>query len=167
MRWRPSIALIATIVLMVPAAGVRAQDRVWVASAGAKLKGEATASAPTVGDVAVGTELSVIESTGKWYHVKTGDGREGWIYSGKVSTTAPEQADSGLFGSLPGSSIEARTADTSRSVRGLSPETSEYAKNAGTPKAARDALDRVLALGLSDAEIDRFLEQGPIGEYAR
>jgi hypothetical protein len=167
MRRRRWVIVAAVALALIPLGSPRAQSKVWVASAGAKLKAAAKATAPTVGDVAVGAELAVLGSEGKWYRVKTGDGREGWIYSGKVSPTAPAPTGGGLFGSVPGSSIQARSADTSRSVRGLSPETAEYAKSAGTPRASQDALDTVLARTVPEADIERFLEQGRIGEYAR
>lgn len=167
MRRRRWIMMAAVLLVLAQAGSPHAQGKAWVASAGAKLKATASASAATVGEVAVGEELTVVEADGKWYRVTTASGLEGWIYGGKISQAPPEQTDGGLFGSLPGSQIEVRTADTSRSVRGLSPETAEYAKNAGTPKASQDALDRILALRVDDAEVERFLQQGRIGEYAR
>jgi hypothetical protein len=163
-RW---ITVAAIALALVPLASPRAQSKAWVASSGAKLKASASASASTVGEVPVGAELQVLEATDKWYHVRTADGREGWIYSGKLSGAPPAGDDGSLLGALPGSQIEARASDTARSVRGLSPETGEYAKTAGTPKASQDALDRVLARQVSDADIERFLQQGRIGEYAR
>jgi len=166
MRRRRWITVAAVLLALAPLGGPWAQSKLWVASTGAKLKGAAKASAATVGEVPVGAELTVVESDGKWYHVTTAGGLDGWIYSGKVSQSPPDQGDGGL-GSLPGTQIEAQAADTSRSVRGLSPETSEYAKNAGTPKANQDALDKLLALRVSGAEVERLLEQGRIGEYAR
>jgi uncharacterized protein YgiM (DUF1202 family) len=166
MKTRWGLALAAALALVVPGAGL-GQGRVWVASTGAKLKSAASGTAATVGDVEVGTELGVVGTDGKWYQVTTPDGRRGWIFGGKVSSSAPEAAEGSLFGSLPGSQIQARASDTARSVRGLSPETTEYAKAAGTPQVSQDALDRVLALRVDDAEVERFLQQGRIGEYAR
>jgi len=71
-----------------------------------------------------------------------------------------------LFGSLTGSEISADEADTGRSIRGLSTETEEYAKKTGTPVSYQKALDRVLAMRVSEEELVVFLKKGKIGEYA-
>lgn len=148
-----------------------AQETLWVTSAGARLKADTRATAATVAEVPVGTELTVLSSEGTWYEVSTADGARGWIYRGKVSASAPEasgtEGGGGLFGAITGSRIEAGAADTSRSIRGLSPETTQYAENAGTPKQYRAALDRVLERQIPEAELERFLAEGHIGEYAR
>jgi len=68
---------------------------------------------------------------------------------------------------LPGSSVQVSAADTSRSIRGLSPAAKEYAASANTPEAYQDALDGVLALRVTDKEIEDFLIEGKIGEYSR
>ena len=72
----------------------------------------------------------------------------------------------GLLGSLSGSDINADAADSSRSIRGLSPEAKEYAKSTGTHQQSQDALDSVILRKVKEQEIDQFLKQGKIGEYA-
>lgn len=148
-----------------------AQQKLWVSSAGAKLKADTRATAATVAEVPVGAELTVLDTQDKWYDVSTADGARGWIYRGKVSESPPEgsgtDSGGGLFGALTSSRIEAGAADTSRSIRGLSPETTQYAETAGTPEQVRHALDEVLELQVSETELEQFLADGHIGEYAR
>ncbi len=117
----------------------------------------------------IGTELNVISIEGKWYHIETSTGTQGWIYRGKVSETPPlESADEGGgLESLFGSTIEVSSADTSRSIRGLSPEVSEYAKNSNTPVKYQKLLDRLLKLEITDNEIESLLQEGGIGEYSQ
>ena len=153
------------------AAGIAlAQAGLWVTSTGAKLKTDRKATAVTVTRVAVGAELELLETKGSWYRVTAPDGNRGWIYRGKVSETPPAEPSGGggggLFGGLASSNIQAASADTSRSIRGLSPETTQYADNAGTPVENREALDRVLAVKIDDGELETFLQEGRIGEYA-
>lgn len=160
------------MVLALAAAGTAlAQTTVWVASSGTKLKADTRATSATVADLALGTELQVRETRDAWYRVAGPGGVEGWIYRGKVTETPPAAAPaggSGLFGGVTGqSTIQAASADTSRSIRGLSPETTEYADGAGTPKENREALDQVLALVVAEDELEAFLQAGRIGEYAR
>ena len=146
-----------------------------MSSTNAALKSDKTASSDTVAPLDVGTELTVTEVDGKWYHVKTASGKKGWIYRGKVSDTKPDIRSEeksgddglgGLLGSLTGSGINAESTDSSRSIRGLSPEAEAYADQTGKPKAYRDALDAVLAVKTTDKDIEQFLKNGKIGEYA-
>ena len=91
------------------------------------------------------------------------------MYRGKLSDAPPakETEESGnLFSSMQASSISADEAQTSRSIRGLSKETEQYAKQRKTPEAYQRALDQVLAIRITDKEVDVFLKQGKIGEFA-
>ncbi|MBI5016264.1 MAG: SH3 domain-containing protein [Deltaproteobacteria bacterium] len=162
---RMSTVFLVGLGLLCAVATARAADKVWVASAGAKVMAEAAASAKLVATPALGTELAVLGVAGKWLQVSTPEGATGWIYRGRVSESPPPSGG-GLFGALPSSSIQASAADTSRSIRGLSPEVEQYAENAKTPAEYRKALDGVLALKVTDAEVDGFLREGKIGEYA-
>ncbi|MBU1904611.1 MAG: SH3 domain-containing protein [Proteobacteria bacterium] len=146
-----------------------AADALWVASEGAKLKADHSASSETLATVPMGTRVTVLESESRWYRVRTASGGEGWIYRGKLSDTAPEKetGDTGnLLSGLGGSNISADEAQTSRSIRGLSKETEQYAKNTKTPEAYKQALDQVLAIRVTDEQLGVFLRAGKIGEYA-
>jgi uncharacterized protein YgiM (DUF1202 family) len=145
-----------------------AQEKVWVTSAGAKVMSEAAATAKAVETVPVGTELTVLSTKDKWFQVSLPSGEKGWIFRGKVSTSPPEaeREGGGLLGALGKSSIEGGSADTSRSMRGLSPAAEQYAQNAKTPAEYKKAVDGVLALQVKEAEVDAFLREGKIGEYA-
>jgi hypothetical protein len=93
------------------------------------------------------------------------------MYRGRLSDTPPQeevQAGEGtqLFAALTGSQIQADEADTARSIRGLSKESDEYAKNKGTPAKYKEALDRILAINVTEDELFAFLKAGKIGEYA-
>jgi hypothetical protein len=166
---RRSISLSAIFVLLLFSTTLLAAGKIWVASTGAKLKTENKATSRTIEYLSIGDELSVLNSSGRWYEVKTGSGEQGWIYRGKVSREPPSTTESGgsLVGTLPGSSIQANASDTSRSVRGLSPAAEEYANNTKTPVEYKKALDKVLEVRVTDSEIEEFLREGGVGEYAR
>jgi uncharacterized protein YgiM (DUF1202 family) len=169
-RQKKHFLLIGALILLLTGA-VIAAELMWVVSEGAKLKVEPSASSKTIETLAVGSELAVDSSEGSWYKVTTKANNTGWIYRGKVSLTPPETRDDkgggGLFGELPGSSVQVSAADTSRSIRGLSPAAKEYAASTRTPEQYQRALDRVLALRLTDQEIEEFLKEGKIGEYSK
>ena len=141
----------------------------WVASENAKLKSAPKASSTTVVTLAVGVKVSVLKSGNRWYRIRTTSGKEGWMYRGKLSDTPPsketDESDN-LFSAMQTSSISADEAQTSRSIRGLSKETEQYAEQRGTPEVYKKALDQVLAIRITDNQVDLFLKKGKIGEYA-
>jgi len=152
-----------------------AAETLWVTVPDAKLQAERSAYADTIAVLPLGTRLEQTGYESRWYRVRTGDGRSGWIYRGNVSTeepaaAAPETDDGGglddLFGGMMDSSIEADAADSSRSIRGLSPEAEAYAQQADTPAQYRQALDDVLSVKVTDRELAAFKQEGKIGEYA-
>ena len=163
------LILIVFLLLMTPT--VLAQQNLWVTSLEAKLYAEKSAFSPTVATLSRGTQVVLVQATDRWYEVRSSSGQSGWIYRGKVSSTPPEQESSSsggdLFGSLGGSGIQAQQADTSRSIRGLSPETKAYAERQGTPKAQREALDWLLTYSVSYQEVEEFLKKGHVGKYAQ
>lgn len=170
-----TIGMVLSMVLcaLAPPSTSAAAKTVYVSASGAKLQADKSASSKTLATLPIGTALDVKSRDGNWYQVTAAGGKSGWIYRGKVSDTAPASGQSGqsgglgdLMSSLGGSGISAGTADTSRSIRGLSPEAEEYAKQTGTPEAYRKALDDTLSIAVTDADIEKLLKEGRIGEYA-
>ena len=163
-------AVAGTLLLAAPAL---AQDKLFVSSEGAKLKADKSASSDTLAELPVGTALSVLGQEESWYKVSAA-GKSGWIYRGKVSTTAPEPSKQGgdnLFGGAGSSTIMVSEADSARSMRGLSDSEQQAAREAGrAPRPLSDyknALDQVLAGKVDKKELENFLKAGHIGEYAK
>jgi len=169
MKITRSFVLLLALLLMATAA--MAEEKRWVSSEGTVLKSEASATSDNVADVAVGAEVTIVESGGRWLKVRTAAGKEGWVYAGRVSETAPAgevSGDGGLFGeSMQQSQINTAKADSARSIRGLSPETTQYAKDRGTPELVKKSLDGVLLRKVTPRELKAFLQVGKIGEYAQ
>ena len=146
----------------------------YVVSDSAELKSETSSASATLAELPRGAELTELSTEGRWIQVTTEDGKTGWIYRGKVSGEKPEIETTeeegaglgGLLGGLSGSDIRADAADSSRSIRGLSPEAKEYAQATGTPQQSQDALDLVIGRGISEEAVTAFLKQGKIGEFA-
>ena len=151
-----------------------AATTLYVTSDGAELKSESSSSSSTVTELKRGSALALVKQEGRWYNVTTENNQTGWIYRGKVSEEEPEIENieddevglGGLLGGLSGSDINADAADSSRSIRGLSPEAKEYANATGTPQQSQDALDSVISRKVSESDIDHFLKEGKVGEYA-
>jgi uncharacterized protein YgiM (DUF1202 family) len=164
---------VATLVLLLALAGsaALAAEKRWVSSDGTTLKKENSISSEDVATLPVGTELSVLEEGGRWIRVRAANGYEGWVYAGRVSDSAPAAEVSGgdgglLGGAMQGSQIETAKSDSARSIRGLSPEVAQYAKQRGTPEVYKKELDKVLARKVNAKELKSFLREGKIGEYA-
>jgi Bacterial SH3 domain len=161
------------VLLLALACGVAAaQEKRWVTSDGTTLKKEASVSSEDLAPLAVGAELTVVESAGRWVKVTTAGGQVGWVYAGRVADAPPAAevsgGDGGLFGeSMQKSQINTAKADSARSIRGLSPEADLYAKQRGTPEAFKKELDTVLARKVGPKELKAFLRDGRIGEYAQ
>lgn len=169
---RVTRSIVAALVLLLVATAALAEEKRWVSSEGTTLKSEASAASENVADVQVGAEVTVVESGGRWLKVRTGAGKEGWVYAGRVSDTPPagevSGSDGGIFGdSMKKSQINTAKADSARSIRGLSPGAAQYAKDRGTPEMYKKALDIVLARKVSPKELKAFLKDGKIGEYAQ
>ena len=164
--------LVVALLLALACTAALAEEKRWVSSEGTTLKKEASVSAEDVAPLAVGAELAVVEASGRWMKVRTGDGRVGWVYAGRVADAPPAAevsgGETGLFGeSLQKSQIDTAKADSARSIRGLSPEVSQYAKQRGTPEAYKKELDRILARKVNAKDLKAFLREGKIGEYAQ
>ena len=163
---------LATLVLLLALAGTAlAQEKRWVSSDGTTLKQEASISSEDLAQLPVGSELTVLEAGGRWVKVQAADGRQGWVYAGRISDAAPAAEVAGgeggvLGGTLQESQIATAKADSARSIRGLSPEVAQYAKQRGTPEVYKKELDKVLARKVSAKELKTFLREGKIGEYA-
>ena len=164
-------AATALLLLALCATAALGAEKRWVVSEGTALKAEQSVSAATVAELPVGAELTLIESAGRWLKVQSAQGKEGWVYAGRVSDTAPvaEVAGTdGLFGdSMQKSQINTAKADSARSIRGLSPEVAQYAKQRGTPENLKKELDKILTRKVTDREIKAFLKEGKLGEYAQ
>jgi uncharacterized protein YgiM (DUF1202 family) len=167
----PFIAAVAGTLLL--AAPALAQDKLYVASEGAKLKADKSASSNTVAELPIGTPLAVHGQEESWYKVTAGS-HSGWIYRGKVAATPPEVSKKGgenLFGGAGSSTIMVSEADSARSMRGLNESEQQAAKDAGrAPRPLseyKQALDTVLAEKVDKKELENFLKAGRIGEYAK
>ena len=166
---KTAVTMVALLLALAVTSALAAEKR-WVSSDGTTLKKGASISSEDLAPLPVGTELSVIESGPRWVKVRSVDGKEGWVYSGRVSDAPPSAevaGEAGLFGeTLKGSQIKTAKADSARSIRGLSPEVAQYAKQRGTPESFKKELDKVLARKVNARELKSFLLEGRIGEYA-
>lgn len=143
-------------------------ETVYVQAKTAQLRSGKTSLDKVVANVKFGEALEVVEKAGSWLQVKTGDGTQGWIFANKTSSSKPSGKNDQLAAlgkSMRGGDASGTTA--SAGARGLDKASEGYAHRAGVSQRDRDAVDRMTAYQLSDQEVEEFLKEGGLGEYAK
>ena len=163
--WIPLIALWISLF----AWGTEAwAETVYVQAKTAQLRAGKTSLDAVVGNVKFGDALEVVGRDGSWMEVKTSAGARGWIFANKTSTSKPSGSNDTLARlgqSMRGGDASATTA--SAGARGLDKASEGYANRAGVSARDREVVDRMTAYQLPDQEVEDFLREGGLGEYAK
>ena len=152
--------------LLLGAASQARAETLYVRSEDATLRSAADAGASEVGPVARGTELTVVSRDGSWIQVQAG-GKSGWIHKLKTAADKPDTGG-GALASLGGGSRDSyvKEAESGRAARGLSPMAEKYAQNKALSPESIAAVKRMEQVVISKKEIEGFLKEGKLGEYA-
>ncbi len=156
------------VVLSLTVAGTAMAETVYVQAKTAKLRTGKTSLDAPVADVKFGEALEVLRKDGSWLEVQTDAGKKGWIFAGKTASAKPAGGDDEL--AKLGQSMrrgEAGDVTASAGARGLDKASEGYANRSGITQRDRDAVDRMTAYRMSDEEVDKFLKEGGLGEYAK
>ncbi|MBL8070858.1 MAG: SH3 domain-containing protein [Nitrospira sp.] len=143
-------------------------ETVYVQAKTAQLRAGKTSLDAVVGNVKFGESLEVVGRDGSWMEVKTSAGARGWIFANKTSTSKPSGSNDTLARlgqSMRGGDASATTA--SAGARGLDKASEGYANRAGVSARDREVVDRMTAYQLPDQEVEDFLREGGLGEYAK
>ena len=148
--------------------GIALAETVFVQAKTAKLRAGKTSLDPVVADLKYGEALEVVSKEDNWLQVRTSSGVTGWIFANKTTNTKPSGGDDTL--AKLGKSFrrtEASDVTASAGARGLDKTSETYANKAGITQQHRDAVDRMTAYQIADQEVEDFLKQGGLGEYAK
>jgi len=142
-------------------------EKVYVQSKSAPLWAGKTSLSQTVATVQFGQELEVVRKEEPWLEVRTSDGVTGWISANRTTTTKPAGGES-LFAKAGQAfrQTEASPVTASTGARGLDKVSEMYAYSSGIPKQYQDTVDRMAAYRIPDQEVEGFLKEGRLGEYA-
>lgn len=143
-------------------------ETVYVQAKTAKLRAGKTSLDRVVADLKFGEPLDVLRKDGTWLEVQTETGTKGWIFVSKTTPNQPAESSDDL--AKLGKSFrrtEASETTASAGARGLDKASEDYAKRAGITQQHRDAVDRMTAYRMTDQEVEDFLKQGGLGEYAK
>ncbi len=143
-------------------------ETVYVQAKTAQLRSGKTSLDAVVGNVKYGDALEVVGRDGSWVEVKTAAGAKGWIFANKTSNAKPSGSNDTLARlgqSMRGGDASATTA--SAGARGLDKASEGYADRAGVSARDREAVDRMTAYQIADQEVEDFMREGGLGEYAK
>jgi len=182
------LVALAMAALLLPAPAY-ASESVYVQLAGTRLLAEPSRSSPAVTTLAVGEELDLLQSVGKFYQVRTAKKKTGYVQRFRVSRTPPGPTSNDkndldtLIGSLEnaprtaamtpprsGHSIRGRTRapqkddSASHSIRGL--DRDEGASHGASAPVADASLEKLEAQSVQPAALDAFQRTGKVGPYA-
>jgi hypothetical protein len=143
-------------------------ETVYVQAKTAQLRAGKTSLDAVVANVKFGEGLEVVGRAGSWLEVKTSAGARGWIFANKTSTSKPSGSNDTLARlgqSMRGGDASATTA--SAGARGLDKASEGYADRAGVSPRDREIVDRMTAYHIPDQDVEEFLREGGLGEYAK
>lgn len=167
MRRPPLIILLLLSLSLL--AGVALAETLYVQAKTVKLRAGKTSLDSVVANLKFGEPLEVLRKDGIWLEVQTTAGKKGWIFAGKTTTVKPSSSENDALARL-GQSVrrtEAGDVTATAGARGLDKVSEGYANRTGITQRDRDAVDRMVAYRLSDQEVEDFLKEGGLGEYAR
>ncbi|MBI4002843.1 MAG: SH3 domain-containing protein [Nitrospira defluvii] len=143
-------------------------ETIYVQAKTAQLRVGKTSLDAVVGNVKFGDALEVVGRDGSWVEVKTSAGARGWIFANKTTTSKPSGSNDTLAKlgqSMRGGDASATTA--SAGARGLDKASEGYANRTGVSARDREAVDRMTAYQIPDQEVEAFMREGGLGEYAK
>jgi len=167
-RKRLALVIITLIVGIGFFLGQAVAETVYVQGKTAKLRAGKTSLDRVVAALKFGDPLEVLRKDGTWFEVRTAAGVSGWIFANKTTATKPSGQDDEL--ARLGKTFrrtESSEATASAGARGLDKVSEGYANRVGITKQQRDAVDRMTAYQITDQEVEDFLKDGGLGEYAK
>lgn len=135
-----------------------------------KVMEQESARSKVVASLSAGAPVEVIVKGKQFYKVGLSNGKQGWIFKFKLSQEAPAKGSGGSgFGEVLGGRqvMAARESSSGSSIRGLSPASQTYAKNKGLSPVAVQAVSDMENYRLPPKDLDAFMKEGQLGEYAQ
>lgn len=172
MRGALKTITLAAILLGALAGAALGQQMLWVVLDRAPMRAERSGLSAVLTELPFGAQVSLVRSAGAWALVREPTGLDAWMYQGHLSSTPtlghaatlPRLAE--LYATPAKSFILAEAVDTARSTRSAGSATAGPWGAQPGAEEQRAALRLVLEMPLSPEQLDDFLREGGIGEYA-
>lgn len=143
-------------------------ETMYVKKSDTKMTVEASARSRVVAVLRAGTPVNVVKKSGKFYKVSA-DGKSGWVFRFRLTSKSPAASgqDGDFLDALGGNQhMAARESASGSSIRGLSPVSERHARSKGISRESIEAVIQMESFKVTDAELDRFQQEGGLGEYA-
>jgi len=161
---RGAVPFTAWIVALLLATGSVAYCELMYARFSTSVRAERSLGSEVVARLKQGDAVTVLDREGRHYRVLVG-GREGWIYYNKLAAQAPEDV-AALLASTPWAGpVQLSELEAGGALRGLSTMARKYAARAQLPDWTLDALREIQSMSIPLKELERFQQQGRLGEY--
>lgn len=168
LSWKsvPLAALVLALLLALPASlpadTARAGQPLWVLPDTAALRAERSGLSPALARLPRGTRVELVRAEGAWALVRQDQGRTAWIYLGHLGAEPPPAlADEPLPTPAHTFSL-AEAADTARSSRSAPVDQGQAQSQAPAQGHPPD----ILGMPVPSEQLEEFLREGGIGEYA-
>lgn len=146
-------------------AGLASAASMYVRASGTDLKEKPGPGGASVARLEIGTKCEVVATEGAWVKVtvKMPDKKErtGYVFGAKLSDDKPDKERFG--GSVATTAAE---GDTAMALRGLSATSEKYAERSEVRPEHVAAVKAMEKRKVSAAELERFLQEGKLGEYS-
>lgn len=164
MKRSPSPLVIAFLLLAF--AGTAAAASLYVRANGTELKDKPGPGGASLAKLDIGTKVEVVAKEGAWVKVtfKGADKKEktGYIFGQKLSDDKPDKERFG--GAVTASASE---GDSALALRGLSATSEKYAERNQIKPSDIAAVKEMEKRKIAAGDIDKFLREGKLGEYAQ
>ena len=144
-------------------------ETMYVKSSDTKVMKEESAQSDVVQVLDEGAAVEVTQKSGKFYKVALAGGKEGWIFKFKLGSDAPASGgDGNALDALGGKQkIAARESGSGSSIRGLSPVSEKHAQSKGISPKNIQSVKQMESFKVSREDLDKFLREGKLGEFAQ
>lgn len=146
-------------------------ETMYVKSSDTKVMKAESAQADVIQVLDEGTAVEVTQKSSKFFKVALPGGKEGWVFKFKLSSDAPAGGGGGGDGMLESiggkQKIAARESGSGSSIRGLSPVSEKHAQSKGISAKNIQSVKQMESFKVSREDLDKFLREGKLGEYAQ
>ncbi len=139
----------------------------YVKSSKTKVTQKPSPRSKKVAVLTAGTPVKILKKDKRFFKIST-KGKSGWVFKFKLTNKKPSgsKRGGGLDGLLGNQKMAAAESSSGSSIRGLSPISEKHAKAHGVSEENIKAVQQMEEYSISANELDQFLSEGKLREYA-
>lgn len=163
-RW---ICPFVTVLILFILSGVALAETLYVIVKSAKVRAGVTSLDIIMDTVHYGDAVESIGKENDWVRVETKSKAQGLIHISKLSSSQPasDQNSYGIVTTIVRSTASQPTV--SAGARGLDKVAEGYAEGSGISSESRAAVDKMTSYQIDDKQLEAFLKEGGLGDYAK